>query len=360
MEILRVLAFLLGLALVIRTVFSAIRTFVVPRSVNDWITRTVFRNIRRIFNLILNRLDTYNARDRVLALYAPISLLCLPLVWLSLVIIGYMGMYWAIGADEWTSAFSDSGSSLLTLGFAPVSGFPMTVMAFTEAILGLILTALLIAYLPTMYGAFQHRERAVTMLEVRAGVPPSPTEMLLRAHRIKGLDALYSLWIDWEGWFADIEESHTSLGALTFFRSPKPHRSWVVAAGTVLDAAALMASSIDKPRRPEPELCIRAGYLALRSIADFFRIGYNPNPKYGDPIRLTKEQFYAAYEELAAAGLPLKPDREQAWHDFAGWRVNYEAVLFALAGLTMSPPAPWLPEQPWTVPRFVKKFKDKG
>src|SRR5258708_39527866 len=135
-----------------------------------------------------------------------------------------------------------SGSSVLTLGFALVDNFPTTVLAFSEATIGLILIALLIAYLPTIDSAFSRREAAVTMLEVRAGSPPSAVEMIIRYTRLKRLEQLGELWKAWEVWFVDLEESHTSLSALSFFRSPQPHRSWVTAAGAVLDGAALARS----------------------------------------------------------------------------------------------------------------------
>ncbi len=294
-----------------------------------------------------------------MAFYAPITLIMLPAVWLVLVLIGYMFMYWACGVDTMRGLFTLSGSSLMTLGFATVADWPTTILAFSEASIGLVLTALLIAYLPTMYSAFQRREQFVTLLEVRAGNPPSPMEMLVRAHRITGLERLNSFFGEWEVWFTDLEESHTSLPAINFFRSPQPHRAWVVAAGTVLDAAALRASTIDLPRNPETELCIRAGFLAMRRIADYFMIKYNPNPQYGDPIRLSKEQFETAYDTMKAAGVPVKPDRDQCWRDFAGWRVNYEAVLYILAGITMAPGAPWLPEQPWQLVRVVRPQRNK-
>ena len=115
---------------------------------------------------------------------------------------------------------------------------------------GILLVALLIAYLPTLYSAFSRREQVVNMLEVRAGSPPSALEMLLRFHRNQGLDKLTDYWRVWEAWFADIEESHTSLAALVFFRSPQPEHSWVTAAGAVLDAASLTLSSVDIPRAP--------------------------------------------------------------------------------------------------------------
>jgi hypothetical protein len=110
----------------------------------------------------------------------------------------------------------------------------------------------------------------------------------------------------------------------------------------VLDAASLIRSSVDVPADVQADLCIRAGYLALRRIADFFNIPYNPAPSYpDDPISITREEYELACSELAEAGVPLKADRERAWRDFAGWRVNYDSPLLALARLTMAPYAPW-------------------
>src|SRR5207253_1677806 len=112
-------------------------------------------------------------------------------------------------------------------------------------------------------------------------------------------------------------------------------------AGAVLDAAALTSAMVDLPRDTQADLCIRAGYLALRRIADFFSIRHNPSPAPSDPIAVSREEFDTACEQLARAGVPLKLDRDRAWRDFVGWRVNYDTVLLALAALTMAPYAPW-------------------
>jgi hypothetical protein len=341
MILLRAVVFILGILIVAVTLLSAIRTFVLPRSAPDPLTRLVFRIIRKVFDLRLRWVKSYRARDRIMAYYAPISLLCLLPVWLTLVNAGYTCMYWAVGALSWFEAFRVSGSSLLTLGFASMDEVPSFILEFTEATIGLILVAILIAYLPTMYSAFQRRETAVALLEVRAGNPPSAVEMLLRFQRIHGLDRLNEQWKTWENWFVDVQESHTSLAALVFFRSPQPDHSWVTAAGAVLDAAALTRSTLDLPLDVQADLCIRAGYLALRYIADFFHVPYDPNPKPDDPINISRQEFDTAYDQLAGQGLPVNSDRDQAWRDFAGWRVNYDAVLLALAKLTMAPYAPW-------------------
>ncbi|MGB0385293.1 MAG: hypothetical protein ACPGWR_10765 [Ardenticatenaceae bacterium] len=338
----RMMIFLLGLALVVATVMSALRTLVLPRSVRDNLSRMVFRFTRKLFDIRLYRVSSFVKRDAIMALYAPLSLLILLLAWLILVTIGYMAMFWASGINSLNDAFVLSGSSLLTLGFATGDTFLHTILSFSESVLGLILVALLIGYLPTIYSAFSRRESAVKLLEVRAGAPPSAVEMFLRYHRIKWLYDMNSFWENWEVWFTEVEESHTSLAPLVFFRSPRSDQSWVTAAGTVLDAASLALSVLDVPEDPQAALCIRSGYLALREIATFFDIPHNPEPVYPDePISITRTEFDAAYEELACAGIPLKANREQAWQDFAGWRVNYDAVLLALCSLTMAPEATW-------------------
>ena len=347
MIILRVLVFITGTALIIWAIFSAVQTLVLPRNAQDKLTRLVFMSIRWIFSIRLRWLHSYAERDQLMAFFAPVSLLSLVPTWLMLLLLGYMGMFWSLGGLTWLEAFRISGSSLLTLDFAVSKSFSSTLLAFSEAALGLMMVALLIAYLPTMYAAFSRREVAVTLLDVRAGNPPSAMQMIARYHRIHGLDQLKEQWQIWEAWFADIEESHTSLPALVFFRSPKPDHSWVTAAGTVLDAASLTLSAIDIPASPHAALCIRAGFLALRHIADFFNIPYSHDPHYPiQTISITRQEFDQACDELKSQGLPIKADRDQVWQDFAGWRVNYDQVLLALVNLTMPPAAPWSGNRP--------------
>ncbi len=342
MVLLRVLAFLGGAALVAATLFSALQTFVVPRAESSAITRLVFVNMRRVFGLLAHPRRSYAARDRVMAFYAPICLILLPAVWVVIVMTGFTAMFWAVAGGSWGDAYVVSGSSLLTLGFQREPGYPGVTLSFVEATLGLALIALLISYLPSIYSAFNRRENLVGMLEIRAGVPPSPAEALIRYNNIGMLehidDELFPLW---EQWFMDVEESHTSLPALVFFRSPQPHRNWVTAGGCVLDMAALMASVVDGPRMTRAPLCLRTGFFCFRRVADYFEIPHDPDPKSGDPISITRSEFDELCAEIEAAGVLLKGDRDRAWRDYAGWRVNYDAVLVALAAFVMAPPARW-------------------
>jgi hypothetical protein len=329
--------------IVLATVASSIRTVILPRGVPSRLTRWVFQFMRRVYNLRIGRGATYERRDRIMASYGPVSLLALLLTWIVIVLGAFQAIYWALGHDG-LRAFQLSGSAVVTLGFAAPDDVPTTVAVICEAVIGLVLLALLITYLPTLYGAFQRRESLVTKLEVRAGSPPSGIEMLERLHRLSGLQGLSEeTWRQWEDWFVDIGESHTSLPALNFFRSPEPQRSWITAAGAVLDGASLYISTLEVEGGHDrhADLCIRAGYLALRQICAFFRLAYAIEPQRVDPISIAYEEYLAAYDRMRDAGLPVKPDRDQAWRDFAGWRVNYDDPLLALAQLVSAPYAPW-------------------
>ena len=339
-------AFAAGAAVVAAVFVSAVCTVVVPRGVPVRLTRVVFRSVRRLFEVRSRLASSYEERDRAMALYAPLTLIVLPVVWVAITMLGFTAMYWALGVHPVRQAFVESGSSLLTLGFVRAEDLPTTVLAFAEAADGLILLALLITFLPSMYGAFSRREHAVAQVEILAGSPPSASEMLLRFHAIKGVDTMdEEVWEPWQDWFVDVEETHTTFAGLPFFRSPKADRSWVTAAGVVLDSAALYASTLDVPRSPPAELCIRSGYLCLRAIADFYGIRYEPDPSPGDPISITREEYDEVFDRLASAGVPLRADRNQAWRDFAGWRVNYDTVLVILAGFVMAPYAPWVSDR---------------
>jgi hypothetical protein len=336
----RVVLFLVGAAVVVATFGSAVRTVVIPRGIPARIARVVFLSTRSLFRLRARPHRSYQDRDRVMALYGPVSLLVLLLTWISAVLFGYTLMYWGLG-HTLREAFSLSGSSVLTLGFSTPADAPDTVLVFTEAAVGLILLALLITYLPSIYAVFSRRENLVAGMEVRAGSPPSAVEILQRSWRVDRFEKLGILWRRSEQWFLELQETHTSFPAVVFFRSPQPEHSWVTASGSILDCASLRLSVIDRPFDPDAAYCIRAGYLALQRIAEFFRIPFDPDPRPDDPISVTRDEFDDACEALAEQGLPIKADRAQAWRDWSGWRVNYDRPLVALAGLTMAPYAPW-------------------
>lgn len=337
-----IISVVLGVAIVLATVGSAIKTVIVPRSSSSYITAKLFGVLRKLFGLLAHPKRSYETRDRILASFAPIGLVLLPGVWVTLTITGFTGVLWGFGGLSWREAFLTSGSSILTLGVLFHKDLPHAIVTFVEAVIGLALVSLMISYLPTIYSSFSRREQLVGLLESRAGLPPSPAELLLRYERIGLLPSITTdLLPPWEEWFADIEESHTSHPALVYFRSPHPERNWVTAAGVVLDTASLLMSVVELPWSPQAALLVRGGSLSMRRISRTFGIPFDPNPQPTDPISISRREFDLLCVELVAGGIPLKEDRDKAWQDFAGWRVNYDPVLVALAQLVVAPPARW-------------------
>ena len=334
-----------GVCLVIFVADAAIRSFVLPRGSVVLLTVAIFRSLRVVLSLFAPARRGYEARDRVMALYAPLALLLLPLTSLVILFFAYTLIFAGLEHHGWRSALVTSGSSLFTLGFERPPDLPSTFVVFTEAVAGLGLLALVLAYLPTIYNSFSRREVGVTDLAIRAGTPPTPGQWLIRAHLTGFLYEMDPFWDSWMTWFTEVRETHTSYGALVFFRSPSPDLSWVTAAGTVLDTAAMRLAVLDIPWTPNAPLCIRSGYLALRDLAGFFGFDFDDDPAPDAPISVARDEFDEVYDKMRSRGVPLRADRDQAWNDFAGWRVNYDAVLLTMASFVMAPYTPWVSDR---------------
>jgi hypothetical protein len=337
----RVIAAAAGIFVIQAVVRSALLTIVVPRGEPTRIARYTLLSVRAGYDLLGRIRRAPERRDRALARFGPSALIGLVLVWALASAVAFVPLYWAAGQMALEEAVYLSLSSLTTLGFARPSGGEETVLAFAEALLGLGLVALLISYLPTIYTLFSRREAQIVKLDVRAGSPPTALEMLARFERIGWLEDVGEGWASWEDWFVELEESHTSHPVLVFFRSQRPRSSWITGAGAVLDTMALVVAVVDVPAEPQMSVSIRAGFMALRAIAGFYGVDFDPDPAPNDPISITRADFDALCAELAGAGVALRPDREQAWRDYAGWRVNYDVPLLALCELYGAPPSPW-------------------
>jgi len=336
-----VVAFAVGALVVLGVLTSSIATVILPRGVRTRIGRVVFVGLRLLLKIRIRSSTGYETRDRLLALYAPVSLLLLLAAWVLGLVAGYTAMFWGVGVHPLRTAFTMSGASITTLGFLAPRTLPQTVLGFSEAGFGLVELAMLITFLPNTYSDFHRRERAVTRLRTEAGSPPEGATILIRLNRLERLDARTEVWTRWSDWFVETEDTHTSFPALAFFRSQVPDLSWITAAGAVLDGAVLAASCLDAPRDYEAELCIRTGYLSLRRIAGLYSLPFDDDPAPTDPIAISRPEFDEVWSRMTDARVPLKPDRDQAWRDFAGWRVNYDEVLIRLANLTEAPIAPW-------------------
>jgi hypothetical protein len=337
----RVLCGILGFALQILVLDAAIRTFLLPRVANVRLSRWTSRAIGMVFRLIAGPSRSYTKRDQVLSLYASIVLLSYQAVWLALSVVAFGLGFVAAGVPSYGRAFEMSGSSLFTLGeISGRGGFQLT-LGFIEAGIGLTLLALLIAFIPTLYTAFQRRELSVARLAVRAGVPATPWGVIEVAQSVKSYEALDKVWAEWEQWFIDVGETHTTLVILNYYRSPNPKQTWIGAAATVLDAAALFNAVVDVPPSPSAGLCIRSGWIAMRRLADYFRLDYPVHPNRSIPIAISRNEFDLVLEHLERSGVPIVSDHDAAWNDFVGWRVNYDAIIEACYAQFVCPRVDW-------------------
>jgi hypothetical protein len=336
--------FVAGIAILLLTAASVFGTLVVPRATAPRLTVLITGMVRRAFLLVTDRVDGYLTRDRIEALNGPALLMGLLVAWVGLVFLSFALLFWPFVAS-FGSALQVTGSSMFTLGFTTPRGAAPVALAFLCAMSGLVIVALQIAYLPTLYAAFNRRETLVTMLEFLGGVPAWGPEVLMRHELIDNKERLGWLYERWTEWAADVSETHTTYPQLLYFRSPKPLRSWVIGLLAVMDAAALhlSLSPITAPASARPLL--RMGYVALRELAGTLGIAVDPDPDPADPIQLTRAEFDDAVRRLASVGWKLERSQDEAWKHFHGWRVNYEAAAYGLALRLDAPPAIWSGER---------------
>ena len=224
--------------------------------------------------------------------YAPLGLIATLPPWLALVLAGFTLIFWGTDHEGWRASFDLSGSSLFTLGLAPVrEGLGSTALIFVEAAIGLFLLALLVTYLPSIYAAFSRREVGITALEVRAGSPPSAREMTWRYWSLGRLAEIAEVWAEWERCSSTSRSPACWRCSLAFFRSSP--------SGPLLDQRPPVPCStgrrspcprVDLPRDVKAEFCIPSGYLCLRAIADYFQIVHDPDPSPDDPIQVGREE----------------------------------------------------------------------
>ena len=340
MTVVRGLVLALGIVLLVMNAASTIRILIVPRAATGVATMPM-RSVRVAFRRLAQLARSYVAKDRILALSEPVALMVQLGTWLVTSVIGFMLAIWGLGSGALSAAFIEAGSSVSTLGFAHGVGNGNQTVDFVAAGTGMVLVALQIAYLPTIYSAYNRRETFVTLLESRAGAPAWGPEILIRHHLVGLIADLPDLYADWERWGADVAESHTSYPSLMYLRSPRAQNSWVVSLIAVMDSAAI-ALAVDPEGTPiQARMCVRMGFTCLRDIAQVIGIPFNPDPNPDDDIALPRQEFDAAYMRLHEIGYPISREVDDAWAHFRGWRVNYESVAYALAAILDAPPARW-------------------
>ncbi len=345
--VLSALSLVAGALLCLAVTGHIVRTLVVPRARRTLPAVLVDGAVDRVFVLLARTVHSYEAKDRVLAGQGAAVLVAQLVSWLGLYELGYslVILPHVHGAG---AAFEQVASSLFTLGFVYSGGAGVTAVDVLAAMTGVVVVALQVAYLPSLYSAFNRRETEVALLQSRAGTPPWGPEVLLRArYGLNAMDALPEFYERWERWSADVAESHSNYPVLVRFRSPRPLSSWLVGLLAVMDSAALLLALCPSRERIEPRLAIRAGFTALAEVGAAMGVRAPSDPSPDSEIRLSFDEFAAAVAQLDAVGFPRERSAAQAWPHFRGWRVNYEELAYELARLTDAVPAPWSGPRRW-------------
>ena len=337
-----VAATIVGLVVVVVTVVDVVFTMVLPRRPSgiDRLSLQVNRSVRMCFVLASRLAKTYEGQDAIPAPTGPVALVVQLLFWAACLVLGFGLILVGTGAS-FADGLLQALTALFTVGTVHIGGPADTAVDISVGAIWVVIVALQIAYLPTLYSSFNRRESLVSLLESRAGVPAWGPELLAR-HQLVGItDTLPDLYAAWEEWAADVAETHTTYPVLLVFRSPEPWYSWLLGLIAVLDAAAMHLALAPSRASSQSRLCLRMGFSLLNRIATTlgWEVDLDPNPD--GPIDLTFAEFEKAVAMLVSVGFATERSAEDAWADFRGWRVNYESVAYRLADRLTVPPAPW-------------------
>jgi hypothetical protein len=337
-------ALVLGVAILLWTLIDVFRTLVVPRAARGRfrLSRGLYLLIWPLWRWVAVRRKTTQQREHILSTAAPFIFFMLLVGWIFLAVLGYSLILWSPafvhGIGRPTDSFGDAlfaaGTALSTLGFgAGASGWTRAIEVMAAAT-GLGLVAVVIAYLPVLYQAFNRREVGVMMLDTRAGSPPSGPELL---HRM-GAGGLHTtlpvLFADWERWTADVLETHMSYPLLGLFRSPHDYTSWVTALGSVLDAATLILTTVDDRPDEQVKLMYGTGVHAIEDLFFYLRLEEREEV-------IGRDEFDDVLQGMKDDGFPVRP-ADEAYELFTKKRATYAPRLDALVLLLAAPPGQWL------------------
>ena len=336
----RVIAAVLGGLIALGTSASVLQTLVTPGGRVGRLFKTVDLTTDRAFGLATRPMHHFERRSRVQAYQAPLVLAVTLACWLVAYWFGFSLLLWP-ATHAMAGALRESGSSLLTLGFASTRAGAPTAIDFVAGSIGLVVVALQIAYLPTLYSAFNRRETEVTLIGVRAGLPAWGPELLARSRFTITTQELPTFYRQWERWAAEVAESHSSYPILLRFRSPHPMASWLISLLAVMDSAALYSALSPGEVPIEGRLCLAMGIRCLQQLAGTIGIPFDPDPRPDAGIALSREEFDQGIARLREVEFRMERTPDEAWLHFQGWRVNYEPIAYRLAYAIDAVPAAW-------------------
>lgn len=344
--------FVLGVAIFAIIVWDAFEAIILPRRVTRRfrLARLFYRTSWRTWKFIVRLFPSKKTREMLLGFFGPLSLIVLVGLWAVGLVVSFGMMQYGAGSALNVSGMEPgfltdlylSGTTFFTLGLGdvvPRSGLAR-VLVVAEAGFGFGFLAVIISYLPFIYGSFSKREVDISLLDSRAGTPPTAGELLRRHSYPHGQEALGELLKDWERWSAELMESHLSYPVLAFFRSQHDNQSWISSLTAVLDACALVMVGVEGTCERQAELTFAIARHALVDLSQVF--GTAPTPLPHD--RLPAEDLRRIRDKLAQDGMKLRDD-EEADQRLIELRRMYEPYAHALASYFYQSLPPWIPEK---------------
>jgi len=343
-------AFALGVAIFLIVVWDAFEAVILPRRVTRRfrLARLFYKTSWRSWKFVTRLVPSRKTREALLGFYGPISLLILVGVWAVGLVLSFGLMQYGAGSavvmtGAQPSFLTDlylSGTTFFTLGLGDVVPHSAIARALvvTEAGFGFGFLAAIIGYLPFIYGSFSKREVNISLLDSRAGTPPTAGELLRRHAYPHGNEALRELLKDWEFWAAELMESHLSYPVLAFFRSQHDNQSWIAALTAILDTCALVKVGIEDACQRQADLTFA---IARHAAVDLSQVFKTP-PRVLPYNRLPAEDLRRIRDTLAQHGTKLQ-DGPEADRKITELRNMYEPYLYALADYLNQSLPPWIP-----------------
>jgi hypothetical protein len=343
----RTLAAIAGLALLSGILFDSFETIILPRRVTRYfrLTRVFYRYTWGAWAGIARRMRLGKRRETFLGYFGPLSLLQLFLLWTIGLIFAFALLQWAAGSavnlsgqpPTFATDLYFSGTSFFTLGIGDVTprSAPARFITVVESGTGFGVLAIVIAYLPVLYGAFSQREANITLMDARAGSPPTAAELLTRHAEAPDAEELVQYLHEWEIWASQLMESHLSYPILCFFRSQHSNQSWLASLAVILDACAFLITFTTGKFRRQADLTFA---ICRHAVVDLAQVVYRP-PLEPVDNRLPEETLEQIKASLASSGLVV--DQVIQYHTLSHLRRMYEPYLYGLSQGLLMPLPPW-------------------
>ena len=344
---------LAGIACLFAVLLDAFQTIILPRRASGRfrLTRIFYIVTWKPWVFFATRLRDVRKRESAFSYYGPLSLIFLLVVWASAMVVGFALIFYALGSPfndssqgpGFRSDLYVSGTTIFTLGLGDVT--PHSAWAreliILEAGTGFGFLAVVMGYFPVLYSAFSRREVSISLLDARAGSPPTAAELMRRHSYEGGNNALSLLLLEWERWSAELLESHISYPLLCYFRSQHNNQSWISALTAVLDTSALLIAGVKGHEARQAQLTFAMARHAMVDLSQIFSL----TPVNDAPDRLPLERYEQLYSLLCQSGVSVCRDGH-SYERLRDMRALYEGYAEALGEYLCMELPPWIADRP--------------